>query len=669
MWKRLAVVPVVGISLGVLVVALAAPPKDPAAGESAAPPKSAPSKITQVTVYPNSALVTREVDVPDGTGVIELVVTSLPPATVNSSLYSEGGDGLRVLTTRFRTRAVKEDTREEVRKLEDELKKLAQTQQRLQAEMNAVQLNMQVYNKLENFTQASTQNATEKGKLDAEAAIALTKYVMEGRTARAKELVDMQQRMQDLQEQQAFVQRQYAELTSGSNKVERDAVIVVDKNRAGAGKVRLNYLVDAASWRPQYKLRAGDKAKDPIQLEYLANVMQQTGEDWGNVHLILSTAQPMLNAAPPDLKVLALNVVPRGTAVASNPPPMPPGFGLGGGFGPGGGKGQGGGESKTDKKDGPPDRPRGEQAQMPGPGDASEKLLESARSGVSAMYALQQKAMDLDQQARYLREIANLERLQKKELAANELDNYAAALQQARDLVVLADEKTVNRGFVPRNDNEGPSVTYHLQSKLTVPSRNDEQVVEVTKFDLASDYCYKAVPVLTRHVYRQANLTNTSKFVLLPGEATMYTGSDFVGRMDLPLVAIGEQFTAGFGVDPQIQVQRQLIDRTRTMQGGNQVLKYDYRILISSFKPEKVKVQVWDRLPHAENETVGVTLGKHEPPLSKDPLYEREEKPNNLLRWDLEVEPGMNGEKAKTVQYDFTLAFDRQMTIGNFLTK
>ena len=157
---------------------------------------------------------------------------------------------------------------------------------------------------------------------------------------------------------------------------------------------------------------------------------------------------------------------------------------------------------------------------------------------------------------------------------------------------------------------EGQSVTYHLNTKLTVPSRNDEQFLEVAKIEMAPEYYYKAVPVLTAHVYRLANLTNKSKYVLLPGEATMYLGSDFVGRMDLPLVAIGEQFTAGFGVDPQLQVQRQMTDKTRTMQGGNQILKYEYRILVSSYKSEAVKLQVWDRLPHAEIEAVGVNLIK-----------------------------------------------------------
>ena len=90
---------------------------------------------------------------------------------------------------------------------------------------------------------------------------------------------------------------------------------------------------------------------------------------------------------------------------------------------------------------------------------------------------------------------------------------------------------------------------------------------------MAPEYYYKAVPVLTPHVYRLADLINKSNYVLLPGEATMYQGTDFVGRMNLPLVAIGEQFTVGFGVDPQLQVQRQMIDKTRTTQGGNQVLQ------------------------------------------------------------------------------------------------
>src|SRR5207344_1869618 len=99
---------------------------------------------------------------------------------------------------------------------------------------------------------------------------------------------------------------------------------------------------------------------------------------------------------------------------------------------------------------------------------------------------------------------------------------------------------------------EGPTVTYHIATPLAVPSRTEEQVLEVARIELAPEFYYKSVPLLTTHVYRLADLVNKSNHVLLPGEATMYIGSDFVGRMSLPLVAVGEEFTAGFGVDPQL---------------------------------------------------------------------------------------------------------------------
>jgi hypothetical protein len=609
--------------------------------DAEAPPKAAASKIVNVTVYPDSALVTREVEVPAGAGTVELVVTPLPERTVDSSLYSEGGDGIRVLTTRFRTRPIKENTREEVRKLEDKARTLKQNAEKIQADLDACKQNMALLGKLENFTAASTQHATEKGKMDSEATIALAKYLMEGRGEKTKEMITLQQQLQTNQEEMEFVARKMREMSVGTSRTERDAVIVVDKAKGDAGKVRLNYLVDAAAWRPQYKLRTGKEPKDNVSLEYLAAIKQQTGEDWQNVNLVLSTAQPMLNASPPELTMLAVAVVPRNHNVnpgnfpqilaqgqgAPNAGPGKPGaqFGFQGGFG--------GGQS-------------GNLGAIPNP----EGLANAA---------------DLDNTSQLLRQQAQQVLNRKNEEQSNEFFNYAGALDQAKDLV-LNPEGRVAKHALARSRNEGPSVTYHLNARLSVPSRDDEQVLEVTRIDMAPEYFYKAVPVLTSHVYRQANLTNKSKYVLLPGEATMYNGTDFVGRMNLPLVAIGETFTAGFGTEPQLQVHRQMMDKSRTMQGGNQVLKYEYRILVSSYKPERVQLQVWDRLPQAENETMGVSLVKAAPEVSKDPLYLREERPHNLLRWDLEVDPVMNGEKALAVQYEFKLELDKQMTIGSF---
>ena len=58
----------------------------------------------------------------------------------------------------------------------------------------------------------------------------------------------------------------------------------------------------------------------------------------------------------------------------------------------------------------------------------------------------------------------------------------------------------------------------------------------------------------------------------------------------------------------------------------NQILTFKYRLLVNSFKDEKVKLQVWDRLPFAEREVAGIEMIKSTPEVSKDGLYQRDEK-------------------------------------------
>lgn len=578
--------------------------------EAAPDTKLAASRIVKVVAYPDSALVTREVEVPAGQGITELVVSQLPVRVLSNSLYSEGTSGIRVLSTRFRTRQVFEDSREEVRKIEDEKYKLELAIEKIQGDIKAAEENIKLISKLENFTAVTTVSSTEKGGLNGDTVITMSKYVMEQRTERMKEAVALKQNLKEHELKIEFAKRRLGELSSGSSREERDAVIVVDRDNNGPAKVRLNYLVTKVSWSPQYKLRAG-KAGEQVQIDYLASLVQQSGEDWNGVDLTLSTAQPMLNAAPPELKKLEISVMARAS--------VPGGAPGGGGFNPG----------------------------LP--------------------------PADLAKNANMLRNQAQESYSNKKLGEAGKLLNEAAASEQQRDLMKSKEEiESENRkgkgSAVVIND--GPSVTYHLKHKLSVPSRKDEQVVEVAKLNLAPKYFYKAVPVLNQSVYRLADLVNKSEMVLLPGEATMYQGTDFVGRMQLPLVAIGEEFTVGFGVDPQLQIQRQMMDKQKSTQGGNQVLKYEYRILVNSYKSEKVQLQVWDRLPLAhESESTGVSLIKASPELSKDALYLREQRPNNLLRWDLDVEPTMNGERALILTYEFRLELDKQMIINVLQSK
>lgn len=605
------------------------------AHEESAPSKEAKSKITNVTVYTGSALITREVDVPEGAGLLEVIVTPLPPQVVDGSLYSEGNDGIRILTTRYRTRAIEADVREEVKKNNEDRKKLLTAKQDLEAKQKVLSDNMALLSKLEAFTAATMQHLTEKGVLSSDQTISLSKYIMETRSAKSDDLTKVRQQIQANAEAEQFLIRKLNELSTGPNKTERDAVITVNKANNAGGKIRLNYLVSNASWTPQYKFRAG-KDKDPVLVEYLAAIRQQSGEEWGNVNITLSTAQPMLNAAPPELKSLAMNVV-----------PLVPGQPLGkGGFGGGRQLSLGinlGGQN----------------------GQAFNGSVAPPAQQQAPAAQLNDNNLDALREARGNRSKAQEEVNKKNFSAANAYWNEAAAAEQRLQLLTTKEEEqAVVATDIFGGSSEGPTVTYKLPSGISIPSRNDEQVVEVARLTFPPDYYYKAIPVLTKHVYRLANLVNKSEMVLLPGEATMYQGTDFVGRTQLPLVAIGERFTVGLGVDPSLQVARKLVDKTRNLKGANQELHYDYRILISSYKNEPVNVQVWDRLPMAETEVINISVEKSSPEVCKDPLYVRDERSKNLLRWDVTAQPNTFGEKAMAITYQFKMELDKQLQVG-----
>ena len=281
----------------------------------AAEPTTAPSKVVAVTVYQDSALVTREVQTPASAGPMELVVSPLPAQTIDSSLYSEGSDGIRILTTRFRTRAIKEDTRQEVRQKEQQIKTLQLDAEKLQRDVQVIDQNLAMLGKLEAFTSSNMEHLTEKGVLSADTTIALSKWIMDNATQRSDEQIGLQQQLRENQQAQEFAQRELSELSAGATRTERDAVIVIEKQNAAAGTIRLNYLVSAASWRPQYKLRATGE-DGPVQLEYLAAVVQQSGEDWADANVVLSTAEPELTAAPPELTALDVTVTRPGQSGA-----------------------------------------------------------------------------------------------------------------------------------------------------------------------------------------------------------------------------------------------------------------------------------------------------------------------------------------------------------------
>ncbi len=282
------------------------------ASASAAVPPAAPGtegRVTSVTLYRGEALVTRTVPVEGPAGNQELVVAGLPEQIVPDSLYAEAGEALEIRAVRFRTRAVGEEPREEVRALEDQMEVLHDKLQVNEKERQVVTQQSAYLDKMEAFTVQTGHTDLARGFLDAASLEKLTTFAFAQRQALSDKLVALEKTAKGINKDLQLLQRKKDELTSGHQKSVREAVIFLEKAKQGKESLRLNYLVGNCGWSPTYTVRAGKDRKE-MDLECSALVNQLTGEDWTGVKLTLSTASPALSASSPGLAPLPISLVP-----------------------------------------------------------------------------------------------------------------------------------------------------------------------------------------------------------------------------------------------------------------------------------------------------------------------------------------------------------------------
>jgi uncharacterized protein (TIGR02231 family) len=79
--------------------------------------------------------------------------------------------------------------------------------------------------------------------------------------------------------------------TSEVETIDYRILIHVIADQATQVSVALNYYISNAGWTPSYDLRANTNDQN-VKLTYKAQIHQQSGIDWGNVKLVLSTANP-----------------------------------------------------------------------------------------------------------------------------------------------------------------------------------------------------------------------------------------------------------------------------------------------------------------------------------------------------------------------------------------
>ena len=111
----------------------------------------------------------------------------------------------------------------------------------------------------------------------------------------------------ELQEKTNRFEQQLASQGTNVNQPAGEIELTLSAKNYANIELNLSYIANAAGWSPLYDIRAKD-VKSNIDLAYRANVFQNTGIDWKNVKLTLSTSNPAEGGTKPELAAQFLNV-------------------------------------------------------------------------------------------------------------------------------------------------------------------------------------------------------------------------------------------------------------------------------------------------------------------------------------------------------------------------
>ena len=263
---------------------------------------TAPSRITAVTVYADRALTTRSATLPLKPGSYLIAFKSLPVLIQDDSIRVEGKGSAKATIVGLEVKRVfleqsdekrAKELDEEIRSLERRLgtidsKKAGLSSQKAFLESIRVAWGDRISKELA----IGRPTSVELSDASSFVGTAVTKVEELNRDA------DIEKK--SIKDKIDALRRQRDASTGSLRKEAKSVEVVVEITREGNLTLDLATVISQTGWQPSYDVRLSPDTKTAA-LTFRAMVRQQTGEDWKNIDLTLSTARPATGGAPPEL--------------------------------------------------------------------------------------------------------------------------------------------------------------------------------------------------------------------------------------------------------------------------------------------------------------------------------------------------------------------------------
>ena len=255
------------------------------------------AQIQSARVYNNSAELKHKASAQISSGTSEIVITNVANYLNENTVQIGVPKHVTVMSVQFTNAYVEEydnnqdsplvkPVKEEIKKKETELKTL---QNQLTAERKSVEL----LDKNQSMSNAQNFSVAELTKL--------LEFYKTKRSELSNSINKLELQETVLKEELTALKGKLTFNETTSEKTSQGKLIVnVMSNEAGNIPLEISYLTNQATWQPSYEMRI-DKINAPINMLYKAQVQQNTGIDWKNVKLSLTSGPANQNTFAPVL--------------------------------------------------------------------------------------------------------------------------------------------------------------------------------------------------------------------------------------------------------------------------------------------------------------------------------------------------------------------------------
>ncbi|WP_114936430.1 DUF4139 domain-containing protein [Mucilaginibacter endophyticus] len=544
------------------------------------------SKVQKVTVFLNGAQVNRTALVNISPGTSTLVFENLSPGIDVQSIQVNAGGDFTILSVNHELDFADNDIRQKNIQAIEAKQKLVRNKIALQNNMLSIyqeEANTLAKNPISNGTNVALDPVKLKQTLDFQ-------------TARLNEIKKNQQVVNDqidlLNDELQGYDKQIAEINRTGSKTTSNVLVTVSSKAALQANFTLSYLVRNASWFPTYDIRAKN-VNSPITIVYKANVSQKTGEDWKSAKLTLSTGNPTVNGAKPELTPTYLNF---GMYYSGSTTPITKVMGR---------------------------VVAGDDGQaLPGVAIRVKGTSIGAVSDAGGNYSIQLPNVNAvltysfigfettERQANA--PLINVS-LKSSSQQLNEVVVAGYGTEYKRDLTgavaTIRPQNIVNTVPIEvKKEENQTNIEFNIANPYTVPSDGKQYAVEISQYSIDATYQYYVAPKLSTDVFLTAQLTNWNKYSFLSGEANLFFEGTYIGKSLINTDATTDTLNLSLGTDKNIVVTRSMEKGLAMRQSSGSNLKEtrNWLIDVKNRKSQSVNLLLEDQVPVSQNKDIEV---------------------------------------------------------------